>query len=216
MELSLGFPMKIARCVVCLAFFAGWHSLNMLCLEQKQAEVCLSSFHGMLDCRRLLSHELLVPAAHSHSVEVPPGDQDVGGVVMRGQKGAGLLLSSRFSLGAATGAMALAGGVWGWGAVGGGQFAIGISRGAGTWIPHITYGYGSGGAYTWAHGVGGSSLMSGSGLGFTTTYGAGPGTFLNITGIPVLAPGAIATWVGIRPDVGDCFMSCMHAFLRGW
>ena len=46
--------------------------------KQQEAEVCVSSFHGMLDSRRLLSHELLVPAAYTHTVEVPPGDQGVG------------------------------------------------------------------------------------------------------------------------------------------
>ena len=38
----------------------------------QEAEVCTLSYHGILTLGRLLSHGLLVPAAHSHDVEVPP------------------------------------------------------------------------------------------------------------------------------------------------
>ena len=50
--------------------------------KQQEADVCLLSFHGMLDSRRQLSRELLVAAAHFQSGEVPPGDQDVGSGIM--------------------------------------------------------------------------------------------------------------------------------------
>ena len=75
---------------------------------------------------------------------------------------------------------------------------------------HVTYGYGAGGVYTWAHGVGAA--------GFTTTSFAGPG-IVNVTGIPILFPGAIAAWIGApgtRPDVGNCVYSCGQAFFQGW
>ncbi len=111
------------------------------------------------------------------------------------------------AVGTAVVAGTAAGGVAVWGAMGGGQFAVGISAGSGTWIPHITHGFGARGVYTWAHGVGAA--------GFTTTYGAGAGTTITITGIPILAPGAVAGWVATRPDVGNCLVSCIVAFFRG-
>ncbi len=112
------------------------------------------------------------------------------------------------AVGTAAVAGTAAGGVYVWGAMGGGQFAVSISAGtsATRFIPHITYGFGTRGVYTWAHGVKVS--------GFTTTYGATQGG-LTITGIPILAPGAVATWVGTRPDVGNCGGSCVIALLRG-
>lgn len=112
------------------------------------------------------------------------------------------------AVGTAAVAGTAAGGVAAWGAMGGGQFAVGITGGtsATSYIPHITYGFGTRGVYTWAHGVGAA--------GFTTTYGAVPGT-VTLTGIPILAPGAVATWVGTRPDVGDCAKSAVIAFFRG-
>jgi hypothetical protein len=90
--------------------------------------------------------------------------------------------------------------------MGGGQFAIGLSPGAGG-LPHVTYGFGSGGTYVWAHGLG-------NGL-FTTTVYAAPGTIGNVYGIPVLFPGAIGTWVATRPNIGNCAYSCLQAYLRG-
>ncbi|MBM3968015.1 MAG: hypothetical protein FJ308_23610 [Planctomycetes bacterium] len=111
------------------------------------------------------------------------------------------------AMGTAAVAGTAAGGVAAWGAMGGGQFAVGISANAGTVIPHVTFGYGSGGVYTWAHGVGA--------VGFTTTYGAGPGTLVTVTGIPILAPAAVATWVGTNPNTSNCLSAAIHAYWVG-
>lgn len=92
-------------------------------------------------------------------------------------------------------------GVWGWGAAGGGQYAVGYGSG------HATFGWGTGGTYTWAHGLGAGT--------FTTTIGAGLGSLFNLTGIPILAPGAIGTWVASRPDVGNCVGAAIQAFWHG-
>ena len=95
-----------------------------------------------------------------------------------------------------------------WGAVGGGQFAVGIGPGAGSVPIHFTFGWGTAGTYAWGHGVG-------SGL-FTTTVGAGPGIWRNITGIPIIAPSAIGAWVATQPQGGDCFCAVMAAFGRSF
>ena len=52
--------------------------------RQQDAEGCVYSSHGMLDSRRLLSDEPLVPAAHTRSVEVPlgGGPEKVSGAVV--------------------------------------------------------------------------------------------------------------------------------------
>lgn len=39
--------------------------------EQQEAQLCTWNFHGMLASRRKSALRLLVPPAHSHSVEVP-------------------------------------------------------------------------------------------------------------------------------------------------
>jgi len=102
-------------------------------------------------------------------------------------------------------------GVAAWGAVGGGQFAVGVTRGSGSWLrgwlrPHYTFGWGRGGVYQWGHGLG-------EGF-FTTEFNAGAGT-INLTGIPVLFPEAVGTWVATQPDVGDCFRAMCEAYRRG-
>ncbi len=112
---------------------------------------------------------------------------------------------------------AAAGGAFAWGRLGGGQFAVGISRGVGTRNPHITFGYGRNGAYTWAHGVGGSSWAPSTGTtGFITAADAGPGTLLNVTGIPIIFPSAVGAWVATQPDGGDCFRACVRGICRGY
>jgi hypothetical protein len=112
------------------------------------------------------------------------------------------------AMGTAAVAGTAAGGVAAWGAMGGGQFAVGISANATTVIPHVTFGYGSGGVYTWAHGIGAA--------GFVMQGGAGPGTLVTITGIPILAPAAVATWVGTNPETGNCIIAAVQAFAHGW
>jgi RHS repeat-associated protein len=110
-----------------------------------------------------------------------------------------------FGTGALAGASAL--GAAAWGAAGGGQFAIGVSGGGGSLGGggfHITFGYGSGGAYTWAHGT----------FGGVTTWGAGPGA-VNLTGIPIFAPGAVGAWAATRPEAKNCATAAAQAFWQG-
>ena len=104
---------------------------------------------------------------------------------------------------AATGAV----GVWAWGTAGAGQFAVGIGAGGGS-ASHVTFGFGSGGAYTWAHGLGPGH--------FTTTTFAGPGSIVNVTGIPIASPGGVAAWVGTKPEVGNCVGAACRGFGAGW
>jgi hypothetical protein len=90
-----------------------------------------------------------------------------------------------------------------------GRLAVSVSKSTGSIPVHFTYGYGTGGTYTAAHGLG-------SGL-FTTTEGATLGGYwTTLTGIPVASPGAIAAWVGTKPEIGDCFVSTIYAFAKGW
>ena len=84
-------------------------------------------------------------------------------------------------------------GAWAWGVAGRGQFAVGVARGAG-YLPHFSFGWGAGGSYTWAHGLG-------PGL-YTTTAFVRPGV-VSLTGIPIVNPGAIGAWVATQPDIGD-------------
>jgi len=76
-------------------------------------------------------------------------------------------------------------------------------------LPHVTFAYGTGGNLTWAHGLGN---------GFYVTTGlAGPGGYITtVTGIPILAPGAIGAWVATQPNCTSCAHSAIESFLRGW
>jgi hypothetical protein len=98
--------------------------------------------------------------------------------------------------------------VGGWQLAGGGQFAVGVTPGQGTIVPHISYGWGTGGTYVWGHGLG-------EGL-YTTTAFAGPGTLFNVTGIPILSPATVGGWVATEPAVGNCLGSAITAFGYGW
>jgi hypothetical protein len=94
-------------------------------------------------------------------------------------------------------------GVWGWGAAGGGQFAVGYGSG------HVSFGWGTGGVYTWGHGLG-------SAAGFATTWGARPGTTFNITGIPIWNPNSIGVWMATQPQATNCATAAGQAFVQGW
>ncbi|MFT5324300.1 MAG: hypothetical protein ACI8P0_002161 [Planctomycetaceae bacterium] len=75
-------------------------------------------------------------------------------------------------------------------------------------LPHVTFGYGIGGNYVWAHGLG-------SGVFVTTTGASAGGYYTTLTGIPILAPGAIGAWVATQPNCTSCAHSAMEAFLHG-
>jgi hypothetical protein len=123
------------------------------------------------------------------------------------QIGPGTHAATSAAIYTATAAASAAGGVAAWGAMGGGQFAIGLSSNATTAIPHITFGYGVGGAYTWAHGI--------STAQFVTSRGAGPGSIVTVSGVPILTPTAVATWVGTNPYASNCLSPALQAFLVG-
>ncbi len=124
------------------------------------------------------------------------------------QKHGGAYQAANMSAHIGVGAAYAAGGVWAWEAAGGGVFAVQVGPGEGLFGLHITYGFGTAGSYTAAHGIG-------TGWFTTTAFATLGDGYVMVTGIPILFPGAIGAWVARQPEVGNCIVSCGAAFVKG-